>query len=85
LDSRTTSGFFNGYPKKSKRYRFYCPNYNTRIVNTKNDKFIENDEVSESETPCNAKIQEVEVKIPLPSTSFKVVHQIVKQFNNYQE
>jgi hypothetical protein len=56
LDLRTTSGFFNGYPKKSKRYRFYCPNYNTRIVNTKNDKFIENDEVSESETPHNVKI-----------------------------
>jgi hypothetical protein len=56
LDSRTTNGFFNGYPEKSKRYKFYCPNYNTRIVNTKNDKFIENDEVSESKTPHNVEI-----------------------------
>jgi len=86
LDSRTISGFFNGYSEKSKRYRFYCLNDNTRIFNTENDKFIENDEVSESETPHNMKIWEVSVQIILLFTSFKVVvPQIIKQFNNYQE
>jgi hypothetical protein len=55
------------------------------MVETINARLIENDEVSESETPFNAKIQEVEVKIHLPSTSFKVVYQIVEQFNYYQE
>ncbi|KAL6328467.1 hypothetical protein AAG906_038342 [Vitis piasezkii] len=27
LDSRTISGYFIGYPDKSKGYRFYCPNH----------------------------------------------------------
>lgn len=56
LDSSTTSDFFNGYPVKYKRYRFYCPNHNTRVVEVENDKFIENDEVSGSETPYNVEI-----------------------------
>ena len=29
LDSRTISGFFIGYPEKSKGYRLYCPNKNS--------------------------------------------------------
>ena len=36
LDSRTISGFFIGYPEKSKGYRFYCPNHSTRLVETGN-------------------------------------------------
>ena len=47
LDSRTTRGFFIGYPKKSKEYRFYCPNHNTRIVEYVNVRFIDNDIISE--------------------------------------
>ena len=27
LDTRTISGYFIGYPEKSKRYMFYCPNH----------------------------------------------------------
>lgn len=73
LDSRTISGFFIGYPEKSKGYRFYCPNHSTRIVETENATFIENDEVSGSEEPCNVGIKEVRVQIPLPCTSFKFV------------
>ena len=86
IDSRTISGFFIGYPEKSNGYRFYCPNHNTRIVETENARFIENGEVSGSETPRNVVIQEVRVQVPLPITSFKVVVlPIVEQFNNYQE
>ena len=84
LDSRTTSGFFIGYPEKSKEYRFYRFNHNTRIVETGNVKFIENGEVSGSEIPHNVVIQEVRVQVPLPITFSKiVVLLIVKQFNNY--
>ena len=42
FDSRTVSGFFIGYPEKSKGFRFYCPNHSTRIVETDNARFIEN-------------------------------------------
>ena len=40
LDSRTVSGYFIGYPEKSKGYRFYCPNHSSRIVEKGNAKFI---------------------------------------------
>ena len=77
LDSRTTSGFFINYLEKSKRYRFYYLNHNTKIVEIENARFIENGEVSGSEVPRNVVIQEVRVQVPLPITSFKVVPQIV--------
>ena len=86
LDSRTTSDFFIGYPKKSRGYRFYYLNHNTRIVEIGNARFIENGEVSRNEIPCNVIIQEVRVQVPLPITYFKVdVPPIVEQFNNYQK
>ncbi|GJZ80052.1 retrovirus-related pol polyprotein from transposon TNT 1-94 [Tanacetum coccineum] len=48
LDSQTVSGYFIGYPEKSKGYRFYYPNHSSRIVKTGNAKFLENGEVSGS-------------------------------------
>ncbi len=51
LDSRTISGFFIGYPEKSKGYRFYCPSHNARIVETGNARFIENGEVNRRQEP----------------------------------
>ncbi|KAL6315675.1 hypothetical protein AAG906_005765 [Vitis piasezkii] len=43
LDPRTISGYFIGYAKKSKGYRFYCPSHSTRIVESRNVKFPEYD------------------------------------------
>ncbi|KAL4016719.1 hypothetical protein IC575_024376 [Cucumis melo] len=86
LDSRTTSGFFIGYPEKSKGYIFYCPNHSTRIVETRNVRFIENDIISGSLEPRKVKIQEVRVEIPSSITSSQVVVPIVvDSLNNPQE
>ncbi|KAL6339309.1 hypothetical protein AAG906_028030 [Vitis piasezkii] len=41
LDPRTISGYFIGYAEKSKEYKFYCPSHNTRIVESRNAKFLE--------------------------------------------
>ena len=49
LDPRTISGYFIGYAKRSKGYRFYCPSNNNRIVESKNAKFFENDLISGSD------------------------------------
>ena len=46
LDLRTLGGFFIGYAKTSKGYRFYCPSHSTRIVESRNAKFLENDMIS---------------------------------------
>ena len=61
LDSRTTNDFFIGYPKKSRGYKFYCPDYSTRIVETRNARFIENCDINGSVKPCKVGIQEVRV------------------------
>ncbi|CAL9019345.1 unnamed protein product [Prunus brigantina] len=44
LDPKTISCYFIGYPTRSKSFRFYCPNYGTRIVETGYAKFIEHEE-----------------------------------------
>jgi len=49
LDPRTISGHFIGYAEKSKGYRFYCPSLRTRIVESRNAKFLENDLISGSD------------------------------------
>ncbi|WVZ08825.1 hypothetical protein V8G54_022171 [Vigna mungo] len=43
---KTISGYFIGYAEKSKGYRFYCLSHNTRIVESRNARFLENDLVS---------------------------------------
>ena len=48
LYPRTISKHFIGYAEKSKDYRFYCPSHTTRIVESRNVKFLENDLVSGS-------------------------------------
>lgn len=48
LDPRTISGYFIGYAENSKGYRFYCPSHSTRIVESRNAKFLENDLISGS-------------------------------------
>ena len=46
LDPRTISGYFIGYAERSKAYRFYCPSYHTRFMESRNAKFLENDLIS---------------------------------------
>ena len=49
LDLRTISGYFIGYAERSKGYIFYCPSHSTRIVESRNAKFLENDLISGSD------------------------------------
>ena len=85
LDLRTISGYFIGYTKKSKGFRFYCPNHNTRIMETSNARFIENGAISGSDNLRNVDIQEVRVQVPILITSNKIVVPIVvDQPNNIE-
>ncbi|KAM1015922.1 hypothetical protein ACFX2A_046661 [Malus domestica] len=47
LDSRTQSCYFIGYPEKSKGYRFYIPQHHTRIQETHNAVFLEDQDVTD--------------------------------------
>ncbi|MFS7952562.1 putative RNA-directed DNA polymerase [Helianthus anomalus] len=60
LDPKTVTCFFIGYPENSKGYRFYCPSYVTRIVETKRAAFLEDFKVSGSSTNPYEELQEVQ-------------------------
>ena len=91
LDSRTISGYFIGYPKKSKGYRFYCPNHSLRIVETGNAKFIESGEVSRSAERQNVEIKETRIDIflpinvPLSTLTLNVAPVVEEPFNNIEQ
>jgi hypothetical protein len=53
MDPRTISGYFIGYDEKSKGYRFYYPSHSTRIVESRNAKFLKNDLNSGSDQTRN--------------------------------
>lgn len=66
LAFRITSGFFIRYPNKFKGYRFYFPNHSRRIVESRNARFIEDGDFTESERMRDVCIQEVMVELPIP-------------------
>ena len=49
LDLRTITRYFIRYAERSKGYRYYCPSHNTKIVESRNEKFLENDLISGSD------------------------------------
>ncbi|RVX00432.1 Retrovirus-related Pol polyprotein from transposon TNT 1-94 [Vitis vinifera] len=68
LDPRTISWYFIGYAEKSKGYRFYCPSHNTRIVESRNAKFLKYDLVSGSDQFRNI-VYDINHTKSQPSTS----------------
>ena len=45
----TFSGYFIGYVEGSEGYRFYYPSHNTKIVESRSAKFLENDLISRND------------------------------------
>ncbi|CAL2278240.1 unnamed protein product [Prunus armeniaca] len=79
LDPKTISCHFIGYLARSKSFRFYCPNYDTRIVETSCAKCIEHEENATGnedfifEEECDVAVienaeQDVTPSIPLSET-----------------
>jgi hypothetical protein len=68
LDPRTINGYFIGYAERSKGYRFYCSSHNTRIVESRNAKFLENDLISGSDQTRNIVFEKDHLESQ-PSTS----------------
>jgi hypothetical protein len=66
LDPRSVSSYFVGYANKSKGYRFYCPSYSMRIVESKHAVFLERDSVNEVVQPSRFAFEEERVVIPIP-------------------
>ncbi|KAK9913445.1 hypothetical protein M0R45_037261 [Rubus argutus] len=55
LDSKTVSAFFIGYPERSKGFKFYCPSYTSRIIET--NKAVFYDELSAPESTENVELE----------------------------
>nr|XP_016485164.1 PREDICTED: uncharacterized protein LOC107805613 [Nicotiana tabacum] len=90
LDSRTVSGYIIGYLEKSKGYVFYYPNHSSKIVETNNERFIENGGVSGSVKKQSVDIKDVRVNILLPtnvptSTQPNIISVVEKHFDNTEQ
>ncbi|RVW74899.1 Retrovirus-related Pol polyprotein from transposon TNT 1-94 [Vitis vinifera] len=75
-DSRTISEYFIGYAERSKGHKFYCPSHNTRIVESRNAKFLEYDLVNEDDQFRNivSDIDHIESQPSTSSDKLFVVH-----------
>lgn len=60
FDPRTTSGYFIGYPERSKGYRFYCPTHTSQMVETGKAKFLEDVNFSGSDISRQLNFDELE-------------------------
>ena len=63
LDPKTVSCHFIGYPEKSKGFRFYCPDRQTKFVETRHVVFLENEMIRGSMVPREIDLEEKRVYI----------------------
>jgi hypothetical protein len=61
LDLKIISCHFIGYPKKSKGYRFYCPNCTMKFTDTRHAVFLECDV---SSIPSEIELEEIQNYVP---------------------
>ena len=85
LDPRTICGYFIGYAEKSKGYRFYCPSYSTRIVESRNAKFLENDVISGSDQPLDLGLEQDHEVTPDTSLKLIVSHEDHQDLENIEQ
>jgi hypothetical protein len=64
LDPKTVSCHFIGYPDKSKRFRFYCPDRYIKIVKTRHDVFLEDEVIRGSTVPWEIWLEEKRICVP---------------------
>ena len=64
LDSKTVSCHFIGYPKKSKGFRFYCPDRHTKFVETRHAVFLEDEMMRGSMVAREIDLEEKRVYTP---------------------
>jgi len=78
LDLRTISGYFIRYAERSKGYRFYYPCHITRIMESRNVKFLENDLISWSDQlrDLDFEIDHIESQPSTSSEQLVVIHTV---------
>ncbi|KAI5350504.1 hypothetical protein L3X38_003395 [Prunus dulcis] len=67
LDPKTISGYFVGYPERTKGYRFYCPKHTTRFIETSRAVFIETDQERDEEESFS--FEEITLNHDMPQIS----------------
>ena len=84
MDSKNASCYFIRYPKRSQRFRFYCPSHTIRIVETRTARFIKDGKNSGSGELRNAILQKIRESlsitvIPKDFSHEPIQHEIVKR------
>jgi hypothetical protein len=63
---------FIGYPEKSEGFRFYCPDRNTKYVETRHAVFLEDEMMRENIVPQEIRLEEKRVYVPTP-----MIHELI--------
>jgi hypothetical protein len=66
LDFKIVSFHFIGYPKKSKGFRFYCPDRHTKFIETRHAVFLEDEIMRRSVVAREIDLEEKRVCVPTP-------------------
>jgi hypothetical protein len=66
LDPKIVNCHFIGYPDKSKRFCFYCPDRYIKIVETRHTVFLEDEVIRGSTVPREIRLEEKWVCVPTP-------------------
>jgi hypothetical protein len=72
LKPKTVSCHFIGYPKKSKGFRFYCPDRHTKYVEMRHAIFLEDEIMRGSIVPREMSLEEKRVYVPTP-----MIHELI--------
>jgi hypothetical protein len=72
LEPKTMSYHFIGYPEKSKGFCFYCPDRDTKYVETRYTIFLEDEMIRGSIVPRQMSHEEKRVYVPIP-----MIHELI--------
>lgn len=81
LDSKTMSCHIIRYPTNSKGYRFYCPDCHTKFVETRQDVFQEDTEISGSLQRHVVSLEEMraELHVSMTQENTPLIHDFVPE------
>ena len=73
LDARTSTCYFVGYSEKSKGFKFYCPQFHSRILETHNAIFIEDQDVADLATNEFVFEELEQIEATFPTSSYREI------------
>ena len=78
MDLKIINYYFIGYPERSNSFKFYCPSYTTRIIETGTTRFIEDGENNRSGEPYNVVLEKKRESFSITVTPKDILYEHVQ-------